>query len=204
MKKRFTVKAIVLLMILAILPACQNKNQNNTSNSSEAAGNEVVDEGNNNENTKFPEFEARYMDGEEVETDLFSQKAVTVLNFWSINCPPCVKEIPILDDLDKSLTEKDGQVVGANLDRVDLDKDLLEEAQKMMEQQGASYKSIYFNLGSDAGNYVRRISVVPTTILINREGEIVGDPIVGSMISEDLFKELNERIEKIIAEDKSN
>ena len=53
---------------------------------------------------KFPSFEGKDLDGNEVKSDeLFSANAVTVVNFWFTTCSPCVGELGDLDALNKEL-----------------------------------------------------------------------------------------------------
>ena len=60
---------------------------------------------------KFPSFEGKDLDGNEVKSDeLFSANAVTVVNFWFTTCSPCVGELGDLDALNKELAEKGGDV----------------------------------------------------------------------------------------------
>ena len=51
----------------------------------------------NAETSVFPSFQAKDLDGNKVDSSIFSQNAVTVVNFWFNGCTPCVEELPALN-----------------------------------------------------------------------------------------------------------
>lgn len=154
-----------------------------------------------NKKEKFPEFTAKDFAGKDLDSSIFKNNAVTILNFWNNGCLPCIEEMPKLNELNKSLKERGGEIIGVNADMINGDEDSLKEAKGILEKQKVEYRNIYFDQSSEAWKPLLQSSVFPTTILVNRKGEVVGDPIAGSIENEKLFDLLNKRIEKIIAED---
>lgn len=72
---------------------------------------------------KFPSFEGKDLDGNEVKSDeLFSANAVTVVNFWFTTCSPCVGELSDLDALNQELAKKGGTLIGVNTFTLDGDE----------------------------------------------------------------------------------
>ena len=67
---------------------------------------------------------------------IFSQNAVTVVNFWFNGCTPCVEELPALNKLNEELKAKGGQVIGVNTDSLDGNKEGIAEAKKHPEKTG--------------------------------------------------------------------
>ena len=151
---------------------------------------------------KFPAFEGKDLDGNEVKSDeLFSGNAVTVVNFWFTTCGPCVGELAELDALNKELAEKGGTLIGINAFTLDGDETAISEAKDVLMKKGASYQNVYFNSDGEAGRFTTNIFAYPTTYVVDRKGNIVGDPIVGAITGKSQMETLKSLIDKAIAAD---
>ena len=151
---------------------------------------------------KFPAFEGKDLDGNTVKSrDLFSGKAVTVVNFWFTTCGPCVGELGDLDALNKELSGKGGALIGINAFTLDGNEAAISDAKDVLAQSGATYQNVYFDSGSEAGKFVESIYAYPTTYVVNRSGRIVGDPIVGAITSKVQADALQAQIDKALAAD---
>ena len=151
---------------------------------------------------KFPAFEGKDLDGNTVKSsDLFSGKAVTVVNFWFTTCGPCVGELGDLDALNKELSGKGGALIGINAFTLDGNEAAISDAKDVLTQSGATYQNMYFDSGSEAGKFVESIYAYPTTYVVNRSGRIVGDPIVGAITSKAQADALQAQIDKALAAD---
>lgn len=151
---------------------------------------------------KFPAFEGKDLDGNTVKSsDLFSGKAVTVVNFWFTTCGPCVGELGDLDALNKELSGKGGALIGINAFTLDGNEAAISDAKDVLTQSGATYQNVYFDSGSEAGKFVESIYAYPTTYIVNRSGRIMGDPIVGAITSKAQADALQAQIDKALAAD---
>ena len=151
---------------------------------------------------KFPAFEGKDLDGNTVKSDeLFSGNAVTVVNFWFTTCNPCVGELSELDALNKELAEKGGALIGVNTFTLDGDKAAIADAKDVLAKKGATYQNIYFGSGGDAGKFVENVFAYPTTYVVDRNGNIVGDPIVGAVTGKTQTEALQAQIDKALAAD---
>ena len=151
---------------------------------------------------KFPAFEGKDLDGNPVKSDeLFSGNAVTVVNFWFTTCNPCVGELAELDALNKELAEKGGALIGVNTFTLDGDKAAIADAKDVLAKKGATYQNIYFGSGGDAGKFVENVFAYPTTYVVDRNGNIVGDPIVGAVTGKTQAEALQAQIDKALAAD---
>ena len=150
----------------------------------------------------FPSFQAKDLDGNEVDSSIFSQNAVTVVNFWFNACTPCVEELPVLNKLNEELKAKGGQVIGVNTDSLDGDEDGIAEAKSILEKQGAAYTNLSLDSDSEAGKYATNIMAFPTTVLVDRNGNIIGDPIMGGITSDEVYKKVTTAIDQILENDK--
>ena len=151
---------------------------------------------------KFPAFEGKDLDGNTVKSDeLFSGNAVTVVNFWFTTCNPCVGELSELDALNKELAEKGGSLIGVNTFTLDGDETAISEAKDVLAKKGATYQNVYFDSDGEAGKFTINIFAYPTTYVVDRSGNIVGEPIVGAITEKKQAETLQKLIDQALAAD---
>ena len=151
---------------------------------------------------KFPAFEGKDLDGNTVKSDeLFSANAVTVVNFWFTTCNPCVGELSELDALNKELAEKGGSLIGVNTFTLDGDKAAIADAKDVLAKKGATYQNVYFDSDGEAGKFTTNIFAYPTTYVVDRSGNIVGEPIVGAITEKKQAETLQKLIDQVLAAD---
>lgn len=151
---------------------------------------------------KFPAFEGKDLDGNTVKSDeLFSANAVTVVNFWFTTCNPCVGELSELDALNKELAEKGGSLIGVNTFTLDGDETAISEAKDVLAKKGATYQNVYFDSDGEAGKFTTNIFAYPTTYVVDRSGNIVGEPIVGAITEKKQAETLQKLIDQALAAD---
>ena len=151
---------------------------------------------------KFPAFEGKDLDGNPVKSDeLFSANAVTVVNFWFTTCNPCVGELSELDALNKELAKKGGALIGVNTFTLDGDEAAISEAKDVLAKKGVTYQNVYFDSDGEAGKFTTNIFAYPTTYVVDRSGNIVGDPIVGAITEKKQAETLQKLIEQALAAD---
>lgn len=151
---------------------------------------------------KFPSFEGKDLDGNTVKSDeLFSGNAVTVVNFWFTTCNPCVGELTELDALNKELAEKGGALIGVNTFTLDGDEAAISEAKDVLTEKGVTYQNVYFDSDGEAGKFTSNIFAYPTTYVVDRNGNIVGEPIVGAVTEKKQAETLQKLIDQALAAD---
>ena len=151
---------------------------------------------------KFPAFEGKDLDGNTVNSDdLFSANAVTVVNFWFTACKPCVGELGDLDALNRELAEKGGALIGINTTTLNGDEASIAEAKEVLAKKGASYQNVYFDASGAAGTFIQNIFAYPTTYVVDRSGNIVGDPIMGAITEKNQAETLQKLIDQALAAD---
>ena len=151
---------------------------------------------------KFPAFEGKDLDGNTVKSDeLFSGNTVTVVNFWFTTCNPCVGELAELDALNKELAEKGGSLIGINTFTLDGDEAAISEAKDVLVKKGATYQNVYFDSDGEAGKFTTNIFAYPTTYVVDRSGNIVGEPIVGAITEKKQAETLQKLIDQTLAAD---
>ena len=151
---------------------------------------------------KFPAFEGKDLNGNTVKSDeLFSGNTVTVVNFWFTTCNPCVGELSELDALNKELAKKGGALIGVNTFTLDGDEAAISEAKDVLAKKGVTYQNVYFDSDGEAGKFTTNIFAYPTTYVVDRNGNIVGDPIVGAITEKKQAETLQKLIEQALAAD---
>ena len=166
------------------------------------AGSDMTNPPDDGSMQKFPAFEGKDLDGNPVKSDeLFSANAVTVVNFWFTTCNPCVGELSELDALNKELAEKGGALIGVNTFTLDGDEAAISEAKDVLAKKGATYQNVYFDSDGEAGKFTTNIFAYPTTYVVDRSGNIVGEPIVGAITEKKQAETLQKLIEQALAAD---
>ena len=151
---------------------------------------------------RFPAFEGKDLEGNTVKSDeLFSGNAVTVVNFWFTTCGPCVGELAELDALNKELAKKGGALIGVNAFTLDGDEAAISEAKAVLDKKGATYQNVYFDSDGEAGTFTTNIFAYPTTYVVDRNGNIVGEPIVGAITEKKQAETLQTLIDQVLAAD---
>ena len=166
------------------------------------AGSDMTNPPDDGSMQKFPAFEGKDLDGNPVKSDeLFSANAVTVVNFWFTTCNPCVGELSELDALNKELAKKGGALIGVNTFTLDGDEAAISEAKDVLAKKGVTYQNVYFASDGEAGKFTTNIFAYPTTYVVDRSGNIVGDPIVGAITEKKQAETLQKLIEQALAAD---
>ena len=166
------------------------------------AGSDMTNPPDDGSMQKFPAFEGKDLDGNPVKSDeLFSANAVTVVNFWFTTCNPCVGELSELDALNKELAKKGGALIGVNTFTLDGDEAAISEAKDVLTKKGVTYQNVYFASDGEAGKFTTNIFAYPTTYVVDRNGNIVGDPIVGAITEKKQAETLQKLIDQALAAD---
>ena len=156
------------------------------------------------DSSPFRNFSGKDFDGNPVDESLFSDNAVTVVNFWFTGCKPCVAELSKLNELNDAIKSKGGEVIGINTETFDENKSAMKDAASILKSQGVRYRNLSIDSSSAAGKYASEIMAFPTTILVDRNGNIVGDPMLGGIDNKDNYDTLMKQIQSVIDADSTN
>ena len=170
----------------------------------DTASDSTDQENNSGDASPFSNFSGQDFDGNSVDESLFSGNAVTVVNFWFTGCKPCVAELSKLNELNDAIKSMGGEVVGINTETFDGNEAAIKEAATVLESQGAKYRNLSIDSASDAGKYASDIMAFPTTILVDRNGNIVGDPMLGGIDNQENYDTLMKQIQSVIDADNAN
>ena len=100
--KKLTVVALTMVAIASLAVGCTSSKEGSTNTA--------------NSNSKlFKEMKTEDINGNKVDSSIFSKYKLTVVNVWNTGCTPCVGEIPTLDKLNKEY-EKRWSIMDFQLD----------------------------------------------------------------------------------------
>lgn len=127
---------------------------------------------------QMPEFHTIDLDGNAVTNALFSQKELTVVNVWGTFCYPCIEEMPQLAKWSREMPEN-VQLIGLVTDiEGEGDQKHRDLAKDIVRRAGAEFPQLIAN--EDFTEWMKGIVGVPTTFFVDKNGQIVGEPIVGA------------------------
>lgn len=127
-----------------------------------------------------PDFTTVDLSGNAVTQEVFGQADVTVVNIWGTFCPPCIGEMPELGDWAREM-EDNVQLLGIVCDYYAGDDATLDQARTILQDSGADF----VNLAADPSmeEFLSQFQFVPTTLLVDSEGALIGEPIVGADVA---------------------
>lgn len=131
--------------------------------------------------SKMPAFTTKDLDGNTVTEDIFGEKDLTVLNIWGTFCGPCIREMPELGEWAKEMPDN-VQIVGLVIDIAgDEDTEHHDLAVDIIESADADFMQMIVN--ADFTDILKDVIGVPTTIFVDKDGNIVGDPVIGADVN---------------------
>ncbi|MBQ1471531.1 MAG: TlpA family protein disulfide reductase [Eubacterium sp.] len=188
--KKIAVVAMAIAVMAVALAACEsgeNSNDQETGTDSEPS------------RERFPSFEGKTLEGSDINSGVFAQNSVTVVNFWFSDCPPCLAELGELNEVNEELKKYGGEVIGVNTYTFGGDEKAIKEAAGILNQKKASYRNLWVSKDSDLAKLTKEIVGYPTTYVVDRNGTIVGEPILGGIDNEALKEELQKQIDSATA-----
>ena len=140
------------------------------------------------------QFETTDTEGNAVSSEeLFGSHEITMVNIWASWCGFCIDEMEELEAINGRLAEKNCAVVGLLSDGDE--EAALASGLETLKEKGVTYVNI---LPPENMDDLFMISAYPTTFFVDREGVIVGAPIVGARV--DQYEPM---LEAILAGDQS-
>lgn len=131
-----------------------------------------------------PAFTLKDIAGNDVSLSDFAGKVV-VLDLWATWCPPCRQEIPVLVELYEQFKEQGLVVVGVGMDEGGADA-----LRPFAEANKMTYPVL---VGDKAVGEAYKVTSIPTTFIIGRDGAIVSkhvgfSPAIGAAMRDEVAK----------------
>ena len=128
---------------------------------------------------KFPSFETTDTKGNKVTEKIFADKDITMVNVWGTFCGPCINEMPELQKIYESLP-KNANLIGIVADVPEGMKDGVDNANYIEKQTGVKYTNL--TLSDSLSSFAKRFYAVPSTIFVDKNGNIIGELVMGADI----------------------
>ena len=186
-----SIKIVCMFLITALLVACGTAQENGKESNStvlDAGSTEIAEDSETSAKTeesanvwgKMPSFTAKDLEGNTVTESIFAEKDLTVVNIWGTFCPPCIGEMPELGEWAKTMPDN-VQMVGLIIDiNGEDDTTHRDLAVTITESAGAEFTQIIAN--GDFADILKGVIGVPTTLFVDKDGNLVGEPIVGAYV----------------------
>lgn len=132
------------------------------------------------------EFTTMDISGNDIDSSVFKNNDLTIINLWSPFCGPCVEEMPDLQKIQDEYKDK-VKVIGL-LSKMD-EKD----APETLKSKNITYTNIVAN--KDLENIINSFDYIPVTLFVDNEGKILDTFIPGGADFE-MFKQKVEELAK--------
>lgn len=148
----------------------------------------------------FGAFTSTDLDGNEITQAIFAQQELTMVNIWGTFCPPCLYEMPFLGKLHKEYAARGFAVLGIVTDVIDRSGNIIADqvtyAKQLVEETGAQYTHL---LPSDDLIRIKlnEVMYIPETVFVDKNGDVVGEPIVSAMDKDSWAKIIEEKLQKV-------
>ena len=131
--------------------------------------------------TDFPQFTSADLDGNQVDSSIFANADITVINFWGTYCPPCIREMPDLAKWSDEMPDN-VQIIGIVVDVADTESEEYKTALELVDKTGVGYTNIMAS--QEMAPVFEELIGVPTTYFVDSGGKILCDPIVGAYVDQ--------------------
>ena len=152
----------------------------------------------------LPNFTAKDQDGNPYSNEDIAKNDATVINLWFTGCSACIEEMDEVNELADELKKEDGVDFVSMCTDVNYDESTKEAYERIIKDKKPTYKALAVDYEGDMKEYLEGIFVYPTTIVVDKNGNIIGDPIEGTLVSEDQQAKLKENIKMAIESSKAS
>jgi thiol-disulfide isomerase/thioredoxin len=127
-----------------------------------------------NTSTTFKDMETTDINGNKVDSSIFSENKLTLVNVWNTGCSPCVDEIPILDKLNKEYEGKGVTIKGLLLESgVGLTDDEKTVVEEILQKSNSTYQQLTISKEMLESEIFKNLAAFPSTFFIDKDGNIV-------------------------------
>lgn len=178
MKNLKSKKIIVLVLALVLtlgMAGCKDKDENS---------NDGV----------FKDMETTDLNGNKVNSSIFNANKLTLVNVWSVDCGPCVWEIPHLSELNEEYKDKGVSIKGLCYNFNGPMNDAAKERFKtLVKEKKATHQQLLISDDMAESNAMKNLVAFPTTFFVDSAGNII-DKLEGAYEKD----EWKEKIEKVL------
>jgi len=154
----------------------------------------------NKQNSNDYSFVSKDLEGNKISSELYSENKITMINIWGTFCGPCIREMPHLEKINQDNKSKGVQIIGIPIDLTDEKGRIIstakDDADYIIKGTGVTYKNVQPNRDMLTG-FLSEIQAVPTTIFVDKDGNQLGEAILGSKSYKEWQKIINKLLKEI-------
>ncbi|KIL49230.1 peroxiredoxin family protein [Jeotgalibacillus soli] len=133
-----------------------------------------------------PDFQTTTLDGEEVSLSDYRGKKI-ILNFWATWCPPCIAEMPHMQNYyEEEAKDQNVEILAVNLTSMDHG---IDKVKQFTEDFELTFPVLMDESGSIGDQF--QVFTIPTTYMLDEEGVIIRK-LLGPMDQEMMSSMMNE------------
>lgn len=153
-------------------------------------------------NKMLPDFTSKDQDGNPYSKEDIAKNDATVINLWFTGCSACVEEMDDLNEYSKKLKEQEGVDFVSMCTDVNYDDSTKEAFERIMKDKKPTYKNLAVDYEGEIKNFLENIFVYPTTIVVDKNGNVIGDPVEGALNIPEQQEKLQKNIDAAIESSK--
>ena len=195
MAKRIFAALLTAALLTAGMAACSGQQQTVEEETVQLPADEEQQESGD----VFETLSLTDLDGNEVDSSVFEDYDLTMINIWATFCNPCLSEMPELAELSSEYAAGDNnvQIIGICTDITDIEGQPVQEgvdlAKQIVELTGASYRHLVPD--ADLMEFLmQEVAVVPTTYFVDSQGKVVGEATLGARDKASWQQEIDARL----------
>ena len=145
--------------------------------------------------TTLGTFEAKDQEGKKFTNEDFKNYDATVINLWFTGCSACIEEMPELNKVADDL-KKDKKVNFITLcTDAEYDQSTMDAFKRIVGENKPTYQALGIKQEGEIKKYLDHVFAYPTTIVVDKNGNIVGEDVVGAITSDDQIAKLKANID---------
>lgn len=198
MRKNIVKVVLVLSLVIGLfaLTACGDKADDSSENSFSDYDISWVDDSHMPEETTGSEgldnFKSLDIYGEQVDSSIFADYQITVIDVWGTYCNPCIKAMPTLAKIHDEYEAKGVNFIGIVTDIQSADyrpkKDFIGKAMEITEMTGADFDHILMS-SNIVNSVIKDVRGIPASFIVDSQGHLLTDISYGAH-SENQWREI--------------
>lgn len=179
-------KRLILILTLVLLVGCQSAHDLETDEyTNSAAAQPGVEEATPQDETRIVLDGVELRSEEALSNDYFSNKPYTLVNVWGTFCPPCIQEMPELNEI--HTMDHDIQVLGIVADLSSDTGSTFGPAQSIVNEKDVQYANLVPTT-SFQNEYLSSIQGLPTSFIVDDQGRVISKLFVGAGTAEEYLE----------------
>lgn len=126
------------------------------------------------ESSPFKNMKTMDLDKNEVDSSIFAENKLTLVNTWNIGCTGCVQELPTLNQINKDYADKGVAVKGLYYNfESEISDEECKSVKEVLAKAGADFTQLRNSKEMLESKELKNFQIFPTTFFVDSEGNIV-------------------------------